>query len=347
LDNQAKIEEGLKAAWPARQNKKEVSAIQHALNLWKDRGKEVFDAEFQNDPQPEQSGDDWHLPQDKICAKVNGLQRGIVPLWSQKLTAFCDVQQRLLYWMVCAWGENGRGAIIDYGAWPEQPQREFNYLDIRKTLTKAYPRRGIEGAITAGLGDLVKALVEKDWIREVKIPARIDAMGIDSGNRTKESHEFVRTSKHAGILFPTRGRGVTADRRPISEWPRKPNEIIGEEWLLAPQPKHASRLLTYDTNYWKYQLFLKLSAPLGEPGDLSFWGDETKYVHRMVSTQFHSETFQKTEGQGRTVYVFAQKPSRPDNHFLDCAVGNCVMRLNGLRVQAKRRKHSKWSAEYL
>lgn len=338
LENQDKIEAGFQAAWPERKNDDEISAIQHCLNLIQDRGKDVFDAEFQNDPQAENSGDEWHLPQDKIVAKINGLDRRVVPLWATKLTAFCDIQQRLLYWMVCAFGDNGRGAIIDYGAWPEQKQAEFNYHDIRNTLGKKYAKRGIKGAIMAGLEDLVVHLVERDWLKEDRTPTRITAMGIDSGNWTKDVHEFVRTSKHAGILYPTKGKGMGADRKPISEWAKKPNEQIGEEWILAPQPKHASRLITYDTNYYKHQLFLKLSTPLGEPEDLSLWGHDPKFTHRMVAAHFHAETFVKTESD-RTVYVFSDKPSRPDNHLLDCAVGCLVLRLNGLvKRVAKKRK---------
>lgn len=48
--NQTRIEAGLRAAWPALRNHYENSAIQHALNLIQDRGKDVFDAEYQNTP---------------------------------------------------------------------------------------------------------------------------------------------------------------------------------------------------------------------------------------------------------------------------------------------------------
>jgi hypothetical protein len=342
--NQKKLEAGLTAAWPERFNADEISAIQHFLNLIQDRGKDIVDAEYQNDPQPETSGDDWHISAEDIAAKVNGLPRGIVPQWATKLTAFCDIQQRLLYWAAIAWGDKGRGAVIDYGAWPEQKAREFTYNEIRNTLSRQYPKRGIKGAIAAGLGDLTKAIVERDWKREDGTPVRVTAFGIDSGNWTADVHEFVRTSKHAGILYPTKGKGVTADKRPISEWKKKPAEQIGEEWILTPQPKHASRLLTFDSHWGKHQLFLQLSTPLGDPGDLSLFGSETVLTHRMIAAHCHAESFTKTESD-RVVYVFAEKPGRPDNHLLDCLVGARFMQLNGLQKRVRRRAPRK--ATYL
>lgn len=343
-ENQTKIEAGFEAAWPERKNADEVSAIQHAINLIQDRGKDIFDAEYQNDPQPETSGDDWHISAVDIAAKVNGLPRGIVPLWATKLTAFCDIQQRLLYWGVVAWGDK-RGALIDYGAWPEQKAREFSYKDIRNTLARLYPKRGVKGAIKAGLTDLANHILARDWKREDNTMARVSMLGIDAGNWTTEVHEFIRTSKFAGLMMPCKGKGITADKTPISEWRRKPAEQIGEEWILVPQPKHASRLLTFDTNYWKKELFIRLATPMGEPNDLSLFGSETVLTHRMLASHFHAESFNKTEGQGRSVYVFTEKPGRPDNHLFDVAVGSLVMTMPGVLRKAKKRQTRK--ATYL
>lgn len=343
--NQKKIEAGLQAAWPERKNPDEHTAIQHALNLIQDRGKDVFDAEYQNDPQPETAGDEWHIPATEIAAKVSGLARGLAPLWTTKITAFCDIQQRILYWAVIAWGEKGRGSIIDYGTWPEQKAREFAYKDVRHTLARLYPKRGIKGAIVAGLGDLTKNLLSRDWKKEDGTLARIERFGIDAGNWTEQVHEFIRTSQFAALLYPTKGKGITADKAPISEWRKKPAEQIGEEWILTPQPKHASRLLTFDTNYWKKELFIRLSTPIGDPNDLTLFGDETVLTHRMIASHFHAESFTKTEGQGRAVYVFAEKPGRPDNHLFDCAVGSLVMTMPGHTQRKKSRK--KIQATYL
>jgi phage terminase large subunit GpA-like protein len=339
--NQKKIEAGYTAAWAERKNDDEVSAIQHALNLMQDRGKDIFDAEYQNDPQPETSGDDWHISALEIAAKVSGLNRGVAPLWTNKITAFCDIQQRVLYYAVVAWQFDDiraqRGSIIEYGTWPGQKAREFNYKDVRDTLARKYPKRGIKGAIKAGLADLTNTLLERDWKKEDGTLARIAQMGIDAGNWTNEVHEFIRTSKMAALLMPCKGKGITADKNPISEWRKKPSEQIGEEWILTPQPKHASRLLTFDTNYHKRELFIRLATPSGDPGELSLFGNETVLTHRMIASHFHGETFTKTEGQGRTVFVFSEKPGRPDNHLFDCAVGSLVMTMPG-RPKKKRRR---------
>ena len=57
------LDAGAEAAWPARKGDDEVSAIQHAMNLYCERGPEAFWAEFQNEPQqdpdPSRDGQAW------------------------------------------------------------------------------------------------------------------------------------------------------------------------------------------------------------------------------------------------------------------------------------------------
>ncbi len=337
--HQKKIEAGFRAGWPARKSESDVSAIQYCFHLMVKLGKDVFDAEYNNAPHLETSGDEWHVSAVEIAAKVNGVARGILPVWATKLTAFTDVQQRLLYWGVAAFGDNGRGAIIDYGTWPEQRSREFNYKEIHATLAKQYPRRGIEGAIRAGLTDLAELILARDWKREDGNVMRVERWGIDSGNWTKQIHEFVRTHKMAALMMPSKGKGIGPADTPISEWKKKRTEQVGEEWILAPQPAHASRLLTFDTNYWKHQFFLRLATALGDPKDLSLFGKESVIMHRMFAANCHAETFETTHGKGRDVNVFREKPGRPDNHLFDVGVGCVVMTMpENTKKKTKRRR---------
>jgi hypothetical protein len=95
----------------------EVSAIQHAYNALIDDGEEVFASEFQNQPlvAPE---DDGQLTREEVAAKMNRSKRGHVPVDTQTLTAFIDVQGKALYWTVCAWAPNFTGHVLDYGVLP-------------------------------------------------------------------------------------------------------------------------------------------------------------------------------------------------------------------------------------
>ena len=48
-------------------------------------------------------------------------EKGVLPAWTSFLTFTSDVglieSEHVFYWMVCAWGANARGGIVDWGAW--------------------------------------------------------------------------------------------------------------------------------------------------------------------------------------------------------------------------------------
>ena len=67
---------------------------------------------------------------------------------------FVDVQQRVLFWMLCAWEEDFTGYIADYGTWPDQKRPYFTLRDVRATLGRSTPSAGMEGQIYAGLEKL-------------------------------------------------------------------------------------------------------------------------------------------------------------------------------------------------
>ncbi len=45
---------------------------------------------------------------------------GLVPIAANHLTAFIDVQQKLLFYVVAAWEDDFTGYVIDYGTYPDQ-----------------------------------------------------------------------------------------------------------------------------------------------------------------------------------------------------------------------------------
>jgi hypothetical protein len=44
----------------------------------------------------------------------------------------------------------------------------------------------------------------------------------------------------------------------------------------------------------------------------------------MLAEHLTAEYFIKTEGRGRSVDEWKQRPEQPDNHWLDCLVGTAV-----------------------
>ena len=144
------LDAGAEVAWPQRYNHDELSAIQHAMNL-RLQDEAAFYAEYQNEPLPEDALDEDQLTAEQIAAKLNGMRRREIPLACHHLTAFIDVQQKALFYVVAAWEDDFTGYVIDYGTYPDQKRRYFTLRDARLMLSDSAPGTGLEGSIYAGL----------------------------------------------------------------------------------------------------------------------------------------------------------------------------------------------------
>jgi len=318
------MDAGAIVAWPQRFNEDEVSAIQHAMNL-RYRDEAAFFAEYQNEPIVEEIGEEM-LTADQIAAKLNGYPRNQIPLGCNHLTLFVDVQQKVLYWMLCAWEENFTGYIVDYGTWPDQRRPYFTLRDVRSTLGRATPGAGMEGQIFAALDKLTAEKLTRAYRREDGAELRIDRCLIDAnwGQSTDVVYQFCRQSSFAGILLPSHGKYVGASSVPFSEYKRKRGDRIGLHWRIPNTVgKRQVRHVLIDTNYWKTYVHARLAVAMGDPGCLSLFGHDDK-THRLLADHLTAEYRVKASAQGRTVDEWKLRATRPDNHWLDCLVGCAV-----------------------
>jgi len=318
------MDAGAIVAWPQRFNEDEVSAIQHAMNL-RYRDEAAFFAEYQNEPIVEEIGEEM-LTADQIAAKLNGYPRNQIPLGCNHLTLFVDVQQKVLYWMLCAWEENFTGYIVDYGTWPDQRRPYFTLRDVRSTLGRATPGAGMEGQIFAALDKLTAEKLTRAYRREDGAELRIDRCLIDAnwGQSTDVVYQFCRQSSFAGILLPSHGKYVGASSVPFSEYKRKRGDRVGLHWRIPNTVgKRQVRHVLIDTNYWKTYVHARLAVAMGDPGCLSLFGHDDK-THRLLADHLTAEYRVKASAQGRTVDEWKLRATRPDNHWLDCLVGCAV-----------------------
>lgn len=321
----AVMDAGAVVAWPERHYADELSALQHAWNIRCDRGDEAFFAEYQNEPLAEQlAGGEEQLTADHVAARLNGHQRGQAPAGTVRLTAFVDVQQKALFYVVCAWEEDFTGHVIDYGTEPDQKSQHFSLREIRYTLAVASPRAGIEGAIYAGLERFAQRVLAVDWPVEGGGALRVERCLVDAnwGASTKTVYRFCRQSTHAAVLTPSHGKYVGASSVPVDEWQRKPGERIGAGWRLGIGADR-SRRVVFDTNLWKSFVQARLTTALGDPGALALYGRQPER-HRLIAEHLTSEYSVRTEGRGRTVDEWKLRAVGRDNHWLDCLVGCAV-----------------------
>lgn len=323
--HQAEMDEGAVIAWESRYNHDEASAIQHAMNL-KLTDELSFQAEYQNDPLPEDTAEETLLTVDEICTKLNGLKKAVVPLECVRLTMFVDIQKSLLYWMVCAWADNFTGAVIDYGAWPDQGRNRFKLADANPTIQHKFPKAGLEGQLYNALDSLFQEKISQVYVREDGAEMRIERALIDAnwGQSTDIVYQYCRQTPFSGIIMPGHGRYIGASSRSMTEYKKKRGERLGFNWFMpAIAGKRAVRHVVFDTNFWKSFVHSRLSVLQGDAGCLSLFGKNPLY-HQLLAEHLTAEYKVKTEGLGRVVDEWKIRPQHDDNHWLDCLAGCAV-----------------------
>lgn len=324
-EHRTEMDAGAVVAWPERYNRDELSAIQYAMDL-KLTDEAAFQSEYQNDPLPEDYGGDAMLSQDEIASKVNGLPKGKAPLACDRLTLFIDIQKALLFYAVVAWSEDFTGAVLEYGAWPEQRSRMFSLASANPTIQDRFPDAGLEGGIYGALEALTDELLGREWEREDGAAMKIERAMIDAnwGASTDVVYEFCRRSRWAGIVLPAHGRYVGASSKPMTEYRRQRGDRLGFNWMMpSVAGKRAIRHVIFDSNFWKSFVHARLAVPLGDRGCLSLWGRRPD-IHQLLAEHLTAEYRVRTEGRGRVVDEWKLRPDRSDNHWLDCLAGCAV-----------------------
>ena len=322
--HRAAMDEGAVVAWPARKYESELSAIQHAMNLRIMQGEQAFAAEYQNEPMLSDAGRRQDIEADAVMTRTNGLARGTVPLWATRLTAFVDVQKTVLWWMVVGWGEDFSGAVVDYGTWPDQGLPYFTLRQVRRTLAKATPGAGVEGALRGGLDRLAGELLSREWQREGEGVGRIERMLVDANYETETVYRWCRETEHAALVMPAHGRAIGAAATPFTEYQRRPGERLGMHWRIPSNAgRKAVRHLLMDVNWWKTFVARRLTAAVGDKGALTLFGKKAQ-SHRMLADHLTSERPVEVTAKGRTIEQWQLVMAGRDNHWWDCLVGSAV-----------------------
>jgi hypothetical protein len=315
---QAAMDKGSRVAWAERKAPDELSAIQHAWNLRIDRGEAAFNAEFQNSPLADDITTD-KLDKRQLPLRATNIARGIVPAGHTKLTAFVDVQDKLLYWLVASWSESFGGHVVAYGAHPDQGSSFFEAGSARKTLALASPGAGFEAALRAGLDETARLLLARDWQREDGVPMRISQLMVDAnwGQSTAVVRNFARSSPFAAQILPSRGKGVGASGTPMG--PRKNRgDRAGLNWLVGKTAEGTQIEAAYDTNFWKTFVSGRLRLGLGDPEAIMLHAGN----HEMLIEHLVAEFPVRVEARGRSVDEW--KSVARENHWWDCLVGCAV-----------------------
>lgn len=325
VDHREEMDKGCVVSWEGCFDREhEVSAIQHAYNILIDDGPDVTATECQNGTLADETPGGM-LTASQIASKMSGYDRGIVPKEAAHLTAFIDVGDHVLFYMVCAWTPTFSGYIIDYGWYPDQKRLYISKREAANRLGDKF-EGGREAAWMAGLKELTNSLLEKAWPVVGGGSLRISKCLVDAndGDSTNTVYSFIRQSGHATVLLPTHGRYIGAKAAPMVFWPKQDGEKVGLNWRERPHQKRAARYGVFDTNWWKTFAHARLFSPLSGEGCISLFSTDVR-EHQMIVDHLTAEKPAVVEVHGgRRITEWQEPPLDRDNEGFDCLVGNCV-----------------------
>lgn len=318
-----KMDEGALAAWPARFEPGQISAIQYAMDI-RILNRESFEAEYQNTPLRVEDESGKLITADELMLRINKLGRGEIPAYAEHITAGIDVHQDILYWMICWWTKNFKGGITDYGETPEQHRHYFQLTEANPTLMQLTKRTAVLPAVRAGLDPLIAKIMNRKFKRADGVEMRVERLLIDAnwGQSTDTVYDACRESDFAQNLRPAHGKGLKVTDKPMATWKVGQGETNGLHWIR--KTNRGVRFLTIDTNYQKTFVHNGLNLKPEEDHSISIFKAEP-HEHRMLFDHLTSETRKRPKTEdGRTVDLWFQTPSKENHRFdnlVQCAVG--------------------------
>ncbi len=317
------MDAGCVVSWPENFEPEEISGIQHAMNLWFQLGDDFF-AECQNSPKDEEVTAGAALLEAKaLVQRLNRVARGIVPIGAEHVVTYIDVHGNLLFYVVLAADSKLGGAVIDYGAWPDQGTAYFTQDGTSHPMSEFCESKKFEDLIYEALTRLTHKLLDREWSTASGGVMKIERCLIDAnwGRSTDTVYKFCRQSPHASILMPCHGIYIGPTNRPWNEYQERPGEILGEHYIIPPpNRKRGIRYCNIDTYYWKTVMAERLSAGMGDPSSITLFGADPR-AHQLIADHWTSEYSIRVTARGRDIDVWKERKPKRDNHLWDCFVG--------------------------
>jgi hypothetical protein len=297
IQNREAMDKGAAMDWNDRKTENDISALQHAFNLYCDLGEQVFLAEYQNTP-PSENASVYDITPDLIQTKVHaGRKKNQVPENAKIITAFTDINYYGLHWAAIAMDNKQTGYVINYGV---HAGRDGSAL-VPKNSTEAIAKQLIYNSLVKH----GKEIADLRLMRSGK-PVHVGLWVIDGGYM----HDIVqRYLEHHGrsLGVPVMvSRGYHADRyRPSGRGTiGRPRE--GCHYTES----HFGKFLAFNQHYWLEVSQRAWLGEVGAPGSLSLFDGQN---HREFAEQICREKLvEKFNGKAGPVWKYHTAPGKHD-----------------------------------
>jgi len=301
--HQEEMDAGAVAVWPARKEPGDVSALQHAMDLYF-RDPAAFLAEYQNTPLDALGGESCKLRVADIIRRLSRVDKYTVPPGATRLIGYIDVGSTShIHWSLLALGDDFTGSVIAYGA-----QRV------------EYAEDSLEAALYDHITQVVDGMCEREYYDAEGIAYGVTAIGVDAGWQQVSVYRAIKASSHKDVLIAGRGYGLN----PGSEFRRAKGGPCPDGWRVVPVRVHgygALRQLEFHANQWKSFASDRLTS-FGK-GAIDLYG-ALDAQHVEYALQLASESRTRSDIKGKKEDVWKVIPGS-SNHYWDTFVGALVL----------------------
>jgi hypothetical protein len=319
--NRHEMDRGAAVAWEHDKLPDELSALQSLMTV-RAIDPAFFRCEIQQEGEIPVNTSGIKLDALTLLGRLSHVPRGTVPDKSSYLTAFIDSSDQVLWWMVCAWGKDFSGWIVDYGTWPDQRRPTFYKSDLAHTVSQQMLGASWEEAFVNAHNKL-EAFLLRGWPTASNEERSIDLLlkdWSDGGQKPRiESQIMASPDRHR--IRPSKGFAPKPGRKPVHLWgDGQRDRHNGSGWVerRSENPVHVQ----FNANEWKSHAARRLLTTIGAPSAVSLPGDDMS-ANRLLVEHFTAEQPKHVTYDGAAGVAWELVPAR-DNDWWDCYVGNCV-----------------------
>lgn len=307
--NREAMDKGAAVSWESRKKPDELSAIQHAMNLYF-RDKATFFAEFQNSPE-DAAPTSYSLSMEMVCSRVNGIPRYELPQQAAMFVLFADVNQIGLNYVAAGYDNNFTGWVVDYGKHPEGERNMLWDPGASNTSTEAQ-------AIARGILELVKLVCAKPYSQRSR---RVyPTILVDGNYMTETVHAAVSAAArtYPGTVLVDRGRSSRTYR------PARKEQIVGQPGsnFHVERGIHGTQVV-HNADWFRMSAQKSFLLEPGVPGSLSLWGKDPAEHEAFAMEVCAEKLLEYVAGETREFYEWYRVPGVA-NDKLDAVTGTRV-----------------------
>ena len=284
----------------------EVSAVQHAFNLYYLNGSEAFSAEYQM--KPVRSSAVYDLSPALVRSRLSGAPPFQLPHGVTDAVATIDVMNEAgLRWAILGFGAGNVSAVIAYGRHPASGKPIYAKTD---------PIDKQDSAVARALDELARELAAARLLDADGHPVPVRALGVDAGWRSRTVGAFCR--RIAGTFQRVEAmRGVSWEHyRPIAANGKpRAGVTLADEWAYHGTGIHGP-FLAFHSDYWQEVAQRAwFNEPL-QPGSICLFGKDPA-AHKTFADEVCADRIAEKDRTRAGQFMWRWYTSGP-NHLGDC-----------------------------